>query len=136
MSPKDAPGQPALSDQKLGQVHLLSAFDLRRGQDAESFAEIYGTFVRELYEADLIVDARPMGRRVSDTPMDTDEERDHQFFTILTFRDRAHMDAAYAHIEARMRAVTGEHLDMYSRTANQIFTCWQDEISFFKKGTP
>ena len=128
MSPKDAP-----TDQSLGQIHLLSAFDLRPGQDMDTFVDAYGVFVRELYEAGLIVDARPMGRRVSDTPMDTDEERDHQFFTVLTFRDRAHMDAAYAHIEARMRAVTGEHAAMYARTANQIFTCWQDEISFFKK---
>ena len=129
MSPKDAQTDP-----DLGQIHLLSAFNLRPGQDIHAFTEAYGTFVRELYEAGLIVDARPMGRRVSDTPMDTDEERDHQFFTILTFRDRAHMDGAYAHIEARMRAVTGEHAAMYARTANQIFTCWQDEALFLKKG--
>ena len=112
---------------------MLSAFVLRPGADEAAFADAYGTFVRELYEAGLIVDARPMGRRVSDTPMDTDEERHHQFFTILTFRDRAHMDAAYAHIEARMKAVPGEHAAMYARTANSIFTCWQDEVSFFKE---
>ncbi len=128
MSPKDAA--------PTGQVHLLSAFDLRSGQHEESFVEAYRVFVQELYDADLIIDARPMGRRVSDTPMDTDEERAHQFFTILTFRDRAHMDAAYAHIEARMRAVTGEHAAMYACTANQIFTCWQDEVPFLKKGQP
>ena len=119
-----------------GQIHLLSAFDLRPGVAEQSFTEAYATFVQELYDADLIIDAHPMGRRVSDTPMDTDNERAHQFFTILTFRNRAHMDAAYAHIEARMRAVTGEHAAMYARTANQIFTCWQDEVSFLKKGTP
>jgi hypothetical protein len=118
-----------------GQVHLMSTFDLRRGQDLTQFAETYGKFVDELYDADLIVDARPMSRRVSDTPMDTDDDRSHQFCSILTFRSRAHMDAAYAHIEARMRAVTGEHRDMYRRTANQIFTCWQDEISFPRKGS-
>ncbi|MEO0752687.1 MAG: DUF6614 family protein [Pseudomonadota bacterium] len=118
------------------QVHLLSAFDLRPGVDEDTFTDAYGTFVRELYDADLIADARPMGRRITDTPMDTDEERSHQFFTILTFRNRAHMEAAYAHIEARMRAVTGEHAAMYARTANTIFTCWQDEISFLKKGSP
>lgn len=128
MSPKDA--------DTLGQIHLLSAFNLRPGQDMESFAAAYTTFVNELYEADLITDARPMGRRVSDTPMDTDDARDHQVFTILTFRDRAHMDAAYAHIEARMRAVTGEHAAMYARTKDAIFTCWQDDYSFSKKGTP
>ncbi|MEL7254982.1 MAG: DUF6614 family protein [Pseudomonadota bacterium] len=127
MSPKDA--------DPVGQIHLLSTFDLRPGQDEASFTEAYRVFVQELYDADLIIDARPMGRRVSDTPMDTDEDRNHQFFTILTFRDRAHMDAAYAHIEARMRAVTGEHAAMYARTANQIFTCWQDEVPFLKKGT-
>ncbi|MEO0369857.1 MAG: DUF6614 family protein [Pseudomonadota bacterium] len=128
MSPKDATPQ--------GQIHLLSAFDLRRGTDAAQFAEAYRVFVQELYDADLIVDARPMGRRVSDTPMDTDEDRDHQFFTILTFRDRAHMDGAYAHIEARMRRATAEHAAMYARTANTIFTCWQDEVTFEKKGVP
>ena len=118
----------------IGQIHLLSAFDLRPDQDEASFIEAYRVFVQELYDARLITDARPMGRRVSDTPMDTDKDRSHQFFTILTFRERAHMDAAYAHIEARMRAVTGEHAAMYARTTNQIFTCWQDEVSFLKKG--
>mgnify|MGYP001794375731 FL=1 len=64
MSPKDAP-----TDQSLGQIHLLSAFDLLPGQDMDRFVDAYGVFVRELYEAGLIVDARPMGRRVSDTPI-------------------------------------------------------------------
>ncbi|MEL6647822.1 MAG: DUF6614 family protein [Pseudomonadota bacterium] len=123
-------------DDNPGQIHLLSAFDLRAGVEEDSFADAYHSFVQELYDAGLIIDARPMGRRVPDTPMDTDDTRAQQFFTILTFRDRAHMDAAYAHIEARMRAVTGEHAAMYARTANQIFTCWQDEVSFLKKGTP
>ena len=132
MSPKDAQDRP----DHPGQIHLLSAFDLREGVDEAVFIDAYRRFVQELYEADLIVDAQPIGRRVSDTPMDTDDERAHQFFTILTFRDRAHMDAAYAHIEARMRAVTGEHAAMYARTANQIFTCWQDEVPCLRKGTP
>ncbi len=122
--------------ESLGKVHMLSAFNLKAGQDLETFSSKYGAFINELHAAGLIEEAGPMGRRVSDTPMDTDEERGHQFFTILTFKDRAQMDAAYAHIEARMKSVTGEHLDMYRRTADQIFTCWQDEISFFKKGTP
>ncbi|MEM7731617.1 MAG: DUF6614 family protein [Pseudomonadota bacterium] len=115
-----------------GHIHLLSAFDLRPGTDEESFIDAYRRFVQELFDAGLIIDARPMGRRVSDTPMDTDAERTQQFFTILTFCDRAHMDAAYAHIETRMRAVTGEHVAMYAHTANQVFTCWQDEVSFLK----
>lgn len=122
-------------NQYTGHIHMLSAFNLRRGHDVDEFAEVYASFVEELYEADLIIDAQPMGRRVSDTPMDTDEDRTHQFFTILTFRNRAHLDKAYAHIEDRMRTVTSEHLDMYSRTSDAIFTCWQDETPFFKKGT-
>ena len=77
----------------------------------------------------MIVDASPLGARVADTPMDTDEERDQSYFSVLSFRDRAQLDAAYAHIEAHGRPGTNTHLKMYRRVTNSIFLCWEDQPS-------
>lgn len=107
-------------------IRMLSAFDLRPGEDETAFRTAYAAFVRELLEAGLIVEAGPVGRRVADTPMDTDAGHSQQLFSILGFRDRAQLDAAYAHIEALLRPATAEHLHMHRRITNSVFLCWDE----------
>ena len=106
---------------------MLSAFDLKPGEDEAAFAAAYAAFLEELAEAGLIVSAGPLARRVRNTPMDTDVTRLQERFSVLTFRDRAQLDAAYDHISARMRPATQTHLDMYRRITNSVFLCWQDQ---------
>jgi hypothetical protein len=108
-------------------IHMLSAFDLKPDEDEAAFRAAYADFVEELTGAGLIVSAGPLGRRVQDTPMDTDSDRAQQRFSVLTFRDRAQLDAAYDHISARLRPATKTHLDMYRRITNSVFLCWQDQ---------
>lgn len=108
-------------------IHMLSSFDLKPGQEFETFQADYAAFVTDLTEAGIIVGAGPLGKRVADTPMDTDEERNHAWFSILTFRDRAQLDAAYAYIEAHQRPGTASHIRMYRRITNSIFLCWEDQ---------
>ncbi|CUH48755.1 DUF6614 family protein [Ruegeria atlantica] len=115
-------------------IHMLSSFDLKPGEDWDSFARDYDTFLEDLRAADLIADASPLGRRVSDTPMDTDDTRTHQYFSVISFRDRAQLDAAYAHIDARARPGTETHLRMYRRLTKTVFLCWEDAET--GKGTP
>ena len=107
-------------------IHMLSSFDLKPGQALDVFQSDYAEFVADLKEAEMVVDAGPLGKRVADTPMDTDEDRDHSWFSILTFRDRAQLDAAYAYIEARQNPSTTSHIRMYRRITNSIFLCWED----------
>lgn len=115
-------------------IHMLSSFDLKPGQDVATLQADYAAFVADLKAADIIVAAGPLGTRVSDTPMDTDEDRDHTLFSILTFRDRAQLDAAYAYIEARQRPSADSHLSMYRRITNSVFLCWEDQP--IEKDTP
>ena len=106
---------------------MLSSFDLKPGQDFATFQSDYAAFVEDLTAAGIIAAAGPLGARVADTPMDTDDERDHSYFSVLSFHDRAQLDAAYAYIEARQRPSTHSHLRMYRRITNSIFLCWEDQ---------
>lgn len=107
-------------------IHMLSAFDLKPGESLPTFRAAYTEFLADLETAGIIAAAGPIGQRVSDTPMDTDEENARQLFSILSFHDRAQLDAAYAHISARAAPGTSSHLDMYRRITDSVFTCWQD----------
>ena len=107
-------------------IQMLSSFDLKPGEDFVTFARDYSTFLDDLRAAGMIVGAGPLGRRVPNTPMDTDEQRTQTYFSIMHFRDRAQLDAAYAHIDARARPGTSSHLTMYRRLKNTVFLCWED----------
>ena len=106
--------------------HMLSCFDLAPDENLETFTRSYRIFVEEMQAIDLVVDSSPVGQRQSDTPMDTDGERQHQYFTVMTFRDRGQVDAAYAHIEKHFGPADAAHDQVYSRFANPVFICWQD----------
>lgn len=107
-------------------IHMLSAFDLADAQALDDFAEAYAGFLADLKRDDLIVSAGPLGERVADTPMDTDDARDHRYYSVMTFRDRAQLDAAYARIVAKTTGATGAHQEVMSKVADTVFTCWRD----------
>lgn len=107
-------------------IHMLSAFEIKADEDADAFRIAYAGFVDDLRAEDLIVGASPIGRRVADTPMDTDEERNHTHFSVLSFRDRRQLDHAYAWLTHRKGASAGSHYDMHARIINSVFLCWQD----------
>ena len=106
--------------------HMLSCFDLDADTDFGSFVRAYQAFLAEMQALDLVVSSGPIGRRQNDTPMDTDEERDHGYFVIMTFRNRAQVDAAYEHIESQREPGNRTHDSVYSQVRNPVFICWQD----------
>jgi hypothetical protein len=105
---------------------MLSCFNLKSGEDIETFRKAYDDFAACMKTLDLITESGPVGRRQSDTPMDTDEERDHEFFAIMSFRDRAQVDAAYDYIMRHVEPGESSHNAIYSRVNNPVFICWQD----------
>ncbi len=108
-------------------IHMLSAFDLKPDEDLQDFRNSYAAFVKELTEAQLIVSAGPIGKRVADTPMDTDDERHQSCYSVMSFRDRPQLDAAYDHIAMQQSLSTQTHTDMYPRVTNAVFVCWEDD---------
>ena len=105
---------------------MLTCFDLKPGIDIEAFRAAYLGFVDYMRSIDLVERTGPIGRRQSDTKMDTDDERDHQYFVIMSFRDRAQVDAAYAKLVPHEEPARTAHEAVYSNIQNQIFICWQD----------
>ena len=106
--------------------HMLSCFNLSTDEDIETFSENYHNFVDEMKRIDLVESTGPIGRRQNDTPMDTDEERNHEYFVVMTFRDRAQVDAAYAHIQQHFGSSDKAHDKVYTSVLDPVFICWQD----------
>ena len=106
--------------------HMISCFNLKPGEDIERFRTAYTAFVEEMKAIDLVETTGPIGRRQSDTPMDTDEERDHEYFVILNFRDRQQVDDSYDHIMAHIGATDTSHQRVIEPVLDPVFICWQD----------
>lgn len=106
--------------------HMLSCFNLLPGEDVDTFRRDYDAFAAEMKKLGLLAASGPVGRRQSDTPMDTDEERDHAFFAIMSFRDRDQVDAAYAYIKRHVEPGASAHDSVYTRVDKPVFICWED----------
>ena len=107
-------------------IQMISSFDLKADVDFSVFESAYSIFIEDLKTADVIEDARPLGERVKNTPMDTDSERSQTYFSIISFRDRKQLDASYAYIENMQQPATGNHILMYSLITNAVFLCFTE----------
>ncbi|NQV44608.1 MAG: hypothetical protein HQ501_06870 [Rhodospirillales bacterium] len=106
--------------------HMLSCFNLKVGEDIAVFREDYQAFVLDMQAVDLVESTGPIGNRQNDTPMDTDSERNHAYFVLMSFRDRAQVDAAYAHIMKHTGPADAVHDSVYTKVEDPVFICWQD----------
>ena len=106
--------------------HMLTCFDLEPGVGIEAFRAAYTEFVEHMRSIGLVEGTGPIGRRQNDTRMDTDSERDHEYFVIMSFRDQAQVDAAYALIALHEEPAESVHVAAYSKLRNPVFICWQD----------
>ena len=106
--------------------HMLSCFDLKPGENIDDFSSAYRAFVEEMKQNDMVESTDPIGNRQRNAPMDTDDERDHEYFALMSFRDKAQVDAAYAHIMKHIEPGEKTHNSVYTRVQNPVFICWQD----------
>lgn len=106
--------------------HMLTCFDLKPNVGIGDFRAAYSDLVAHLQSIDMMAGTGPVGRRQSDTPMDTDGERGHAFFVIMSFRDRAQVDATYAQFLLRQEPTQSIHHKVQTMMRNPVFICWQD----------
>ena len=106
--------------------HMLSCFDLKPGFVLDDFQQSLDSFMEHMRGFDLVEGRDPIGLRQSNTIMDTDDERDHQYFMLMHFRDRAQCDKAVDYINTHEEPGDSIHKSVYSKTENLIFICWQD----------
>lgn len=109
-------------------IHMLSNFDLKADVTEQDFERAYKEFIDAILSLELIVKSDPVGCRVRNSPMDTAEENQPAYFTVMTFSDRNKLDAAYAHFQG-LTSVTEEksaHVRIHRMIENAVFTCWED----------
>jgi len=109
-------------------IHMMSRFDLKDGVDLKTFREDYRAFVALMQAKGLVEETGPVGRRVADTPMDTDEAVASTYFVVMSFRDRAQMDEAYTHIAATFAGDENGHPSVHTAVTNSAFLCWDDAV--------
>jgi len=109
-------------------IHMLSKFDLKQDEDLQDFEQQYYTFFERVKRLGLAEATGKIGRRVADTPMDTDEEDAQEYYVIMSFRDREQLDRAYAYMDGEMLAPEDgkPHTAVKFLAQNSVFTCWQE----------
>ena len=106
--------------------HMLTFFDLRPGLSIDEFRQSLTEFTEHLAEIDLVQSMGPIGRRQRHEVMDTDDERDHEYFFTLSFRDRAQCDRSVEYVLRHEEPAESLHNAVYSGVREPIFTCWED----------
>ena len=78
--------------------HMSTGFDLKPGVPIGDFARTISGLIEHLRELGLAHSCGPINARHRDIPLDTDNERDHQYFVMMTFKDRQQAEAARTYL--------------------------------------
>ena len=103
--------------------HMLSCFNLKPEIRLEEFRQSVAKLDVHLRNIDLIHSIGPIGRRQKGTILDTDSDRQHEFFFVTSFRDRAQSDRAVRYMTDTEDPL---HIAVYSNVKDPIFICWED----------
>ncbi|MEM7195110.1 MAG: hypothetical protein AAF402_09180 [Pseudomonadota bacterium] len=106
--------------------HMLSSFNIKAGIPIDDVVIAMQEFTDHLLNLDLITSADPIGRRDRDTILDTDDAREHEYFHIMHFRNKAQSESAVQFILSRQQPEASIHIGVYSKLEDMVFTCWQD----------
>ena len=106
--------------------HMLSCFNLKPGNAIADFRDALASYTEHMRALDLLESTGPVGRRQSNTIMDTDGERDHQFFVTMLFRDRAQCDRSVDYIQSHQQPGDSIHKAVYANIVDPVFICWED----------
>lgn len=74
----------------------------------------------------LIESVGPIGLRDSETPMDTDKERNHRYFFVTTFLDKSQCDRSYEYILGHTESGDTFHDGVYKKVVDPVFICFED----------
>ena len=105
---------------------LLTCFDLEAEIPMSEFRQRLADFTAHLKGLELVHSTGPIGRRQRHPIMDTDSERDHEYFFIMSFRDRAQCDCSVEYILAKEHPGESLHRAVNESVKDAIFICWED----------
>ena len=104
---------------------MLSSFNLNPGTDIDSFTKSLHRLDQLLRNEGLIQSTGAVGRRQRHEVMDTDD-RDHEYFFVMSFKDRAQCDLSVAVIYEGQEPLKSIHHAVWSMVSQPVFTCWED----------
>lgn len=103
---------------------LLSQFDLKPGVAPAQFEGAWAAFADHLLAEEHAIGVGPLMSRRAESGFDTDDARGHRFMALITFRDQAQADAAWAAIEARLEPFDRLHRAVFALVHDPVFTFW------------
>jgi len=106
--------------------HMLTCFNLAGPATVEEFSSKLTEFSSHMQGLGMLDSTGPVGRRQRHPVMDTDDERDHEFFFIMSFRDREQCDRAVEQIKSAERPGDSIHKAVYAEISDPVFICWED----------
>ncbi len=106
--------------------HMLSCFNLKSGVMINDFRKSLDVLDKHLRDLDLIDSTGNIGRRKRHRIMDTDDERDHEYFFVMTFRDLAQCDRSIEYVYAEEEPGLSMHRAVWHKVDNPVFICWED----------
>jgi len=109
-------------------IHMLSRFDLENGTDIPGFEKSYAKFTNRMKELKLVESTGKIGKRVANTPMDTDADDAQAYYVLMQFKDREQLDHAYNYMDADNLPSSEDqlHSAIKMMVRNPVFTCWQE----------
>ncbi len=105
---------------------MLTCFNLKPESTLDDFRRAVSELTKHMQNNNLLHSTGPIGRRQRNTIMDTDSERNHEYFFIMSFRDRSQCDQAVAYLLPHEEPGESIHKAVYSKVKDQIFICWED----------
>lgn len=107
-------------------LHMHTSFDLAQGTSIEEFGSSLDVFSEMMIAKGLVVETGPIAKRCKHPIMDTDDKRSHQYFFVMSFRDREQCDAAVSHIQEFAADSDPVHRAVYANIVDPLFSCWID----------
>ncbi len=107
---------------------MHTSFDLSPDVKIDDYRTTLKQFSALMIANGLIVQTGPVMERCRHPIMDTDEQRSHQYFFVMSFTDRDQCDAAVQHIQAAQPDSDPVHRAVYIDIINPIFSCWVDPL--------
>ena len=105
---------------------MLTCLNLADGVTVGQFQRSLDELSEHLKARGLLESTGPIGRRHRHDIMDTDDERNHEYFFLMNFRDLEQCDRAVAYLAPGRGTVDSIHKAVYAKVVEPIFICWED----------
>ena len=105
---------------------MLTCFNLADGVTISHFDASLRQFSDALKRQGLLSSTGPIGRRHRHPVMDTDSERDHEYFFLMNFAGLAQCDEAVTQFQGGNTDMEPDHRELQTMIRDPVFICWED----------